>query len=100
MGLFRKILLTLLYPFWFFLGKTWIGNFVIGAVCIGLIPFLVYVFFPEVMSGDDSKDTGIGMGMFSILLAPFLAMGFIFISVELECYYEEYGYRIKKWSKR
>ena len=96
MKLLLKILLTIVYPVWYILAKTWVGNVVCGIISISLLPVLLFVFFRNEMfngTNQENKDTAVGMGGLTLLVAPLIGIGMFFISIYLEGYYEEWGYK-------
>ena len=99
MKLLLKILLTIVYPVWYVLAKTWVGNVLCGIISISLLPTLLSVFFYNEMfnvTEQENEDTAMGMGGLSLLVAPFIGLGMIILSVYMEDYYEEWGYKTKK----
>jgi len=99
MKLLLKILLTIVYPVWYVLAKTWVGNVLCGIISISLLPVLLFVFFRNEMfngTNQENKDTAVGMGGLTLLVAPLIGIGMFFISIYLEGYFEEWGYKTKK----
>ena len=97
----KQILFTPLYPFWFFLAKTWLG----GVLMICLIPMtpalIIGLLMPDLMNdtGEGAQDIGIGFGMFSLLLSPFFAMPLMLLGAYLEKYYEKWNYKTEMETK-
>jgi hypothetical protein len=83
----KKILLTLSYPFWLFLTKTWIGNIMMIPIVIGL-PMLP---FYNVLNttGEEAESIGILFAILDMfLLAPIVGGLFIVLSSTMEEEYE------------
>ena len=96
MKLLLKILLTILYPIWYILAKTWVGNVVCGIISISLLPVLLFVFFRNEMfngTNQENKDTAVGIGGLTLLVAPLIGIGMFILSDYMEGYYEEWGYK-------
>ena len=96
MRLLFKILLTIVYPIWYILAKTWVGNVLCGIISISLLPVLLFVFFQNEMfngANQENKDTAVGMGILTLLVAPLIGMGMFIVSAYLEDYYNEWGYK-------
>ena len=96
MRLLLKILLTIVYPIWYILAKTWVGNVLCGIISISLLPVLLFVFFQNEMfngTNQENKDTAVGMGLLTLLVAPLIGMGMFIVSAYLEDYYDEWGYK-------
>lgn len=91
-----KILYTILYPFWFFFSKTWVGNVMMIPITLSIVPLIIYLLFPDLMliQGEEAEGVGIGIGIFAILTSPFLVSFFFHISDFLESKYVMYNYVI------
>jgi hypothetical protein len=89
MTVMKKIILSFIYPFWFFFAKTWLGNVMMIPITLLPIPLLVYLIFPDLMmeTSEDAKGIGIGIGMLSLLCSPFVGVLFETISYKLESKY-------------
>jgi hypothetical protein len=91
----KRVLFTIIYPFWFFFAKTWLG----GVLMICLIPMtpalLIGLIFPNLMNmtGEEAKSFAGGLAIFSLLLSPFIAMPLMVFSDYLETHYEKWKYK-------
>jgi hypothetical protein len=97
----KRALFTIIYPFWFFFAKTWLG----GVLMICLIPMtpalLIGLIFPNVMNVTGEEATGIGGGLaiLSLLLSPFIAMPLMAFGYHLERHYEKWKYKTEMDTK-
>jgi diacylglycerol kinase len=91
----KRVLFTIIYPFWFFLAKTWLG--VVLMIClVPIIPaLLIGLVFQSIMNttGEEAKDIGGGLAIFSLLLSPFIAMTLMSFGWYLEKHYEKWKYK-------
>ena len=97
----KRILFTAVYPFWFFLVKTWMGG-VLMICLVPLMPALVIgLLIPSLMDviGEEAKDIGVGMAILSLLLCPFFAMPLMALGDYLERYYEKWNYKTEMKTK-
>lgn len=92
----KKFLLTIIYPFWYFLGKTWIGGILMIFITLMIIPLILYIIFPDLMNstGEEAEGIGQGIALFSLLCSPFIGIGFMMVSDYLESNYEKWNYKI------
>ena len=97
----KKILLTALYPFWFFFAKTWFGNLMMIPIFLAPLPILIHLFFPHLMmtTGEESEGIGIGIGILTLLCSPFTGMMFNTIGDKLEINYENWNYKTEMETK-
>ncbi len=91
----KKILLTTLYPFWFFFAKTWFGNVIMIPIALALIPILIYLIFNDslIESPEYVQSTGIGATILTLLSSPFSIVFFMCISGKLESNYHRWNYK-------
>jgi len=91
----KKILFTTIYPFWFFLAKTWFGNIMMIPITLAPIPLLIHLIFPTLMMtiGEEAEVIGFGIGVLTLLCIPFIGMMFMTISDKLEINYEKWNYK-------
>lgn len=91
----KRILFTAIYPFWFFLAKTWFGNMMMIPITLTPIPILISVILPDLMktTGEEAEGIGIGIGILSLLCSPFTAGLFMMLSDRLETNYEKWNYK-------
>lgn len=87
----EKVLLKIIKPFWFFFYKTWIGGILIMILTLFIPIILISLILPNIMhlKGDEAKGIGQGLGIFSIMLSPFIAMPLITIGDYLNCQYNK-----------
>lgn len=96
MKILTKIILTIIYPFWVFFAKTWLGNVIMIPVSLSVLPILIFLIFPElndVTETEEKQGIGVGIGILSILLSPFSAMLFLIISGLLKTSFENINYK-------
>lgn len=87
----NKVLLTVLYPFWFFLSKTWLGNVIMIPVVIGL-PMLPFSSMLEVPA--TGPEIGILWVVIDLLvLTPLMIIMLMYTTVKLEEVYEAWGWK-------
>ena len=92
----KRILFTVVYPFWFFLAKTWLG----GVLVICLVPvipaLIIGLLLPELMNttGEEAMYIGQGLVVVSILLSPFVAIPLLKLGWYLESHYDKWNYKI------
>lgn len=93
----KKLLLTLIYPIWFFFSSTWLGNALMIFVCIFPIPLILNILFPELLdkTGEEAGSIGIGVVLISLLFAPYVAIFFFRISSFLKESYVKWNYKIE-----
>ena len=97
----KKILLTTLYPFWFFFAKTWLGNVMMIPIALAPLPILIHLIFPDLLmtTGEEAEGIGIGVGILTLLCSPFTGMMFMTISDKLETNYESWNYKTEMETK-
>lgn len=97
----KKILLTVLYPFWFFFAKTWVGNVMMIPIVLAPLPILIHLAFPDLImiTGEEAKGIGIGLGILALLCSPFIGMIFMSIGDKLEINYEKWNYKTEMKTK-
>lgn len=95
-----KILLTIIYPFWYFFAKTWFG----GVMFMCLVPMspvcIMAALFPNMFKGvnnDDSKSLLVVIGILIMLLSPFVFCRLMSISDYIVEKYKSYGYKITSY---
>ena len=97
----KKLGLSIIYPLWFFFGKTWFGNVLMIPVSLMPIPILISVIFPELMSttGEGSQGIGTGLAILTLLCVPLTGGGFMMLSDYLENNYEKWSYKTEMKTK-
>lgn len=86
--------MTILYPVWFFLSKTWVGNMLMIPVIIG-IPILPFYKILN-RTGQEIESIGIGLAILDmLLLAPIMFGILLTLSLHMEEYYEKRGWKIE-----
>lgn len=101
MNLIKKLLLTIIYPFWFLLGQTWFGNVTL-LVSVPFIPAgLMAVCFPKLMMGDVNvvEDIAAGVAIISVLCSFPIAGCLITLGDYLVDNYRRYGYKLEMSTK-
>jgi len=91
----KKVLLTIIYPFWFLLSATEVGNMLL-IVLVPLTPAMIfYLILPQVfnVTGKDAQDIGMGMAVVSLLLCPLVLFPLMAFGEYLEKNYKEWGYK-------
>ena len=97
----KRVLFTIIYPFWFSFAKSWVG----GVLMICLVPMtpalLIGLIFPSIMNttGEEAKDIGGGLAIFSLLLSSFVAMPLMSFGWYLEKHYEKWKYKTEMETK-
>ena len=96
----KKIVLSIVYPVWFFFAKTWFGNVMMIFVSLAPLPLLINMMLPELMAttGDDAEGVGMGVAILTLMSAPFVGMFFMSVAERLEVNYLEWNYKTKGWS--
>ncbi len=97
----KRMLFTVVYPFWFFLAKTWLGG-TLMMCSVPLMPVLViYLSVPSLMdmTGEESKDIGMCIAIPSLLICPFFAIPLIWLGNYLESHYKKWNYKIEMETK-
>ena len=90
----KRIVLTILYPVWFFLAKTWLGNMMMIPIVIGLPMLPFYNILNR--TGEDAESIGIGFAVLDMfLLAPITAGVLMSLSFYMEEWYEENNWKIE-----
>lgn len=90
----KKLLLSVGYPIWFFLSKTWIGNIMMIPIVIGL-PMLPFYNILNT-TGEEAESIGILLVILDMfLLAPIVGGLFIVLSSTMEEEYEKRNWIIK-----
>lgn len=84
----KKILLNLIYPFWWFASKTWVGG-MLAILSILLGPLLIVsLIFPSIMSAKDSDGSeGFVLGLLSATVGVILLMPVLKLDDRLRIYY-------------
>lgn len=95
----KQILFTVVYPFWFFLAKTWLGAVLI--IClVPLIPALVIgLLIPSLMNVTVEEAKGVVLVILNLLLSPFFAIPLMVFSDYLERHYEKWNYKTELETK-
>ena len=84
----KKILLTISYPFWFFLARTWVGNVMMIPIVIGL-PMLPFYSILNT-TGEEAESIGILLAILDMfLLAPIIGGLIMVLSSTMEEEYEK-----------
>ena len=84
----KKLILSVGYPIWFFLSKTWIGNIMMIPIVIGL-PMLPFYNILNT-TGEEAESIGILLAILDMfLLAPIVGGLFIVLSSTMEEEYEK-----------
>lgn len=91
-----KILLSILYPFWFFLAKTLVGAMVMLFLYISWVPAIMWIISPDLMqtTGPEAEGVGTGVAIFSLILAFPTGVLFMKVGDRLSSNYEKYGYKV------
>lgn len=91
----KKLILSLLYPFWFFLARTIAGNCIMMMVVL-FIPMSLISLIPgfQNLTGSTAESVGMGVAMFSLLVSPFTCSVFWNINDYLETNYKSYSYKV------
>lgn len=93
----KKLILTIIYPLWFFFAKTLVGNVVWGYVIMSLPALALILINPEILMQDTSSekdDLAHGLGFFSLMLSPFTLSLSMKINDYLIDSYEKSNYRV------
>ena len=91
----KKLILSLLYPFWFFLARTIAGNSIMMMVVL-FIPMGLISLLPgfQNLTGSAAESVGMGVAIFSLLVSPITASIFFDASEYLEAHYKNYSYKV------
>ena len=92
----KRVLLTIIYPFWFFFAKTWFGNIFMIPIVFTPVPILFWVTFPELLATteyEEAQGIGTGTGVLSLICSPFVGGFFMVISSKLESNYKKWEYK-------
>jgi len=93
----KKIILSIVYPIWFFFAKTWLGGLVMIPIVIMPVPTVVSVVCPE--SIPTSKEAAEGLGYIVTLVAFICAIpvaGLLMdLSDRMEDEYKKLNYRTR-----
>lgn len=94
----KRILFTILYPFWFFLAKTWLGTVLMICIIPVTPALIINALLPELINStlEENKDTAVGLAIFSLLISPFFAMLLMEIGDYLEKHYKKWGYKTEE----
>ena len=91
----KRVILTVIYPVWFFLSKTWLGNMLMIPITIGM-PMLPFYSMLNQTVGEKAQSMGIGLAILDmLLLAPIMFGILLTISLHMEDYYEKRGWKIE-----
>lgn len=92
-----RILLITIYPIWFFLARTMVGVSFMFVIVISPVPILVNIIKPGLMmsTGPESESVGYGVGILSLICAPYITVFFLDLSAKLESYYSDMRYKLK-----
>lgn len=93
----KKILLSIIYPLWFFVSQTWLGNMFLIPLFIGPVPLLLFLIFPELATttGEEAQGLAGGAVILAFLCLPFVGMFIIGIHDYLEEHYKKWNYPTK-----
>ena len=96
----KKIILSSIYPLWFFLSKTWFGNMIMIPISFMPTFVLVGIIFPGLLNSiGEAKGAGVGVGMLALLISPFVGGGFMKMGDYLEKHYAKWNYKIEMRTK-
>ncbi len=93
-----KLLLTPIYPIWFFLAKTQSGGIMMMAICICHPVIIASLAFPEYLNSSKHEGFVESMLLVSLLLCVPTAAFFMKISDELEVRYGKLGYKTREFN--
>ena len=94
----RRILLTPIYPIWFFFAKTYIGQVCMIPICTCHLLILGSLIFPDYMNNSKHEGFAEALLLISLLLCIPSAALFMKLSWELEIQYEKLNYRTRELS--
>jgi len=91
-----KLILTIIYPLWYFLAKTLVGGILMLVLSVCTLPLIIHLIWPSLgdITGEEAEALGQGLGFLSILAAPFCGMFYMSLSLSLEIEYEKLGYKV------
>ncbi len=93
----KKNIFKLIYPLWFFLAKTWLGNIMIIPLLLLPIPMAILT-LSKLIDFPEDKDKIEFIINISIILTmicvPFIALLLDKISNKLKSNYKKYNYKI------
>ena len=94
----KQILLTPLYPFWFFFSKTWFGGVLLICFLPVSIGTIICLFMLEISGGNSQ-----GIGMFGAIVSIPLSFVFAIPLFKMGCYlekhYEKWNYKTEMETK-
>jgi len=92
----KKIILTIVYPVWFLLAKTWLCGVLVLVSCVSITPLIVFSIIPEQsLSKDEVEGFAGGLSILSLLISPFIGILIMYIGSYLEEHYKLFGYKIE-----
>lgn len=90
----KKLIYLINYPLWYILTQTYLVVILVSITLI-LPGVLLSLLFPQMINGssvEENESIGIGMGMLSIMLSPFIAYPLMKWHAKSKIYYLENGY--------
>ena len=90
----KKILLTLIYPFYVFLVRTIFGNAFLMLSPMLLTMLVLRILFPSIseLRGQEAESVASGMTILTLFAYPFWGMLFMWIGDYLGDNYRKFGY--------
>ncbi|MCP4984897.1 MAG: hypothetical protein GY928_02170 [Colwellia sp.] len=91
----KKIILSIIYPFWFFFSCNWIGNGMLFFVPFLAIRLLIGLFFPALLTktGEVTFTGGFVVIVLGVFFGAYLTVLFIKIDDYLYDRYSEWNYK-------
>lgn len=90
----KKLLLTIIYPFWYFFSVTPMGKLIMALFIFGTVYFLFMIFFPERMRKDEGMAVVVGF-LTMVTIMPNILF-WVSIDEYLAKYYNQIGYKTEK----
>ena len=92
----KILILKLIYPFWYFLAKTKIGNLLTALVSFLFLPGIMYFILPSNLPIKDLQSITQGVAITSLVLGFFILFELDELSTKLEDYYWKANHKINK----
>lgn len=89
----KKVILFIIYPFWFALSSTWLGNVITMCLTPMLPALFFFLFTPNILGENDPKGAAGGLGILCLFLGLPMAVIIMWINHHLRNYYEDNGYK-------